>query len=433
MSEAAKLGVSLTLSSLIIGRIFDFCIRCQETLLTKLWEKTYRLILLVQKLSQGMNIKPADRLTHFSEYYFSTKLRSIRAMEESGRHVINLGIGSPDMQPDESVIKTLQQSALAEGAHGYQPYQGLPEFRDAVRAFYRKHYQVEWPEASVLPLMGSKEGITHISLAYLNPGDQVLIPSLGYPTYTSVTRMVGAEPIHFPLLEEKRWTPDWAFLEKLDCSRVKLMWLNYPHMPTGTPAHTEVIRKLVAFARSRNILIGYDNPYSFILNDAPQSIFNFDGGAEVAIELNSLSKTFNMAGWRVGWAMGNEQLIRPVLQIKSNMDSGMFKPVQLAAVKALDLDQQWFHNLNEIYQKRQQLAFSVLAALKCTFSTDQCGMFVWAKCPGGDGESFSDHLLECHDIFIAPGFIFGDAGSGYIRISLCASEALLEEVYSRVK
>ena len=379
-----------------------------------------------------MNIKPADRLAQFSEYYFSAKLRAIRQLMGEGRPIINLGIGSPDQMPHAEVIGALSGAAQSDDAHGYQPYQGLPALGEAIRGFYAREYHVNTGDKAVLPLLGSKEGIMHTSLAYLNPGDQVLIPALGYPTYTSVTRIVGAEPVYFPLLELSGWAPDWEFLEQLDCSKVKILWINYPHMPTGTRADRDLLARYVDFARSRNILLCYDNPYSFILNDTPLSIFNIKGAEEVAIELNSLSKSYNMAGWRVGWALGSEQLIQPVLQIKSNMDSGMFKPVQLAAIKALNLDHSWFEGLNDQYRQRQLLGFKIMDLLQCEYADNQSGMFVWAKAPNGDGEAFVEELLERYDVFMAPGFIFGEAGKSYIRLSLCASVEVLEEVYKRM-
>jgi len=379
-----------------------------------------------------MNIKPADRLAQFSEYYFSAKLRTIRELIAQGRPIINLGIGSPDQMPHAGVIGALQEAAQSGDSHGYQPYQGLPALGDAIREFYARAYQVNVEDKAVLPLLGSKEGIMHTSLAYLNPGDQVLIPALGYPTYTSVTRIVGAEPVYFPLMETSDWAPDWEFLEQLDCSKVKILWINYPHMPSGTRADKALLTRYVDFARSRNILLCHDNPYSFILNDSPLSIFNIEGAEEVAIELNSLSKSFNMAGWRVGWAMGSEKLIQPVLQIKSNMDSGMFKPVQLAAIEALNLDRSWFDGLNDQYRKRQLVGFRIMDLLNCQYSDHQAGMFVWAKAPNGDGEAFVEEILDRYDVFMAPGFIFGEAGRSYIRLSLCASVELLEEVYNRM-
>lgn len=378
--------------------------------------------------------KPANRLSRIKEYYFSAKLKEIRQLQQEGRDIINLGIGSPDQMPDRAVIDRLAESALKPENHGYQPYQGLPELVESIRAFYCKCYNVNLTDSeSVLPLIGSKEGITHISLAYLNSGDQVLIPSLGYPTYTSVTRMMEAVPVYYPLLEKDKWEPDWVFLEELDTSKVKLMWLNYTHMPTGVRGSIRLLERFVRFARERDILLGHDNPYSFLLNENPLSIFNIEGAIEVSIELNSLSKIYNMAGWRVGWMVGKKTLIDPALQIKSNMDSGMFKPIQEAAVQALSLDESWRVQLNEEYTKRKEIVIRILDALNCSYSKDQAGMFIWAKVSDGTGEQFSNRLLEEKQVFITPGFIFGDAGRDYIRVSLCTSQDKLEEVYNRVQ
>ncbi len=394
--------------------------------------KNQLIISLSGNLKMTMSIQPADRLSHFSEYYFSIKLREIAQMRSEGRDVINLGIGSPDLDPDDGVVDELVSAAKESGVHGYQPYQGIQEFGAAITGFYQRHYKAIPMHCSVLPLMGSKEGITHISLAYLNPGDQVLIPSLGYPTYSSVTRMVGAVPVYFPLIADDQWAPDWEFLERLDCTKIKMMWINYPHMPTGAGASIELLSRLVDYAKRNGILLCHDNPYSFILNDYPLSIFNVAGAEDVSIELNSLSKTFNMAGWRVGWVLGRSELIKPVLQIKSNMDSGMFKPLQLAAIKALSSGNDWFLNLKLTYRKRQMVAFEILRSLECNFDEDQSGMFVWAKVPNGDGVTFTDRMLQDYNVFLTPGIIFGEAGKDYIRLSLCANEDLLLAVKKRL-
>ncbi len=380
-----------------------------------------------------MSIEAANRLELIEEYFFSAKLREIKRLTDQGKPIINLGIGSPDLAPHPDVIEELQQSAAKNDAHGYQSYQGIPEFKNAVLKFYHQRFNSHLSGFQVLPLMGSKEGITHISLAYLNQGDQVLIPALGYPTYTSVTKMVGAEPVHFPLLVQENWKPDWDYLDALDTSKVKLMWLNYPHMPTGTAINPLELKRFVDYAQERDILIGFDNPYSFILNESPLSIFNVPGADQVALELNSLSKTFNMAGWRVGWVMGESSLIEPVLRIKSQMDSGMFKPVQLAASKALSLNDDWFLSIEKVYTQRRNLVYQILDHLNCEYSLSQSGMFVWAKVTSGSGEDMMDHLLEDFHVFIAPGFIFGEAGYNYVRLSLCASEELLREVLSRIQ
>ena len=376
-------------------------------------------------------IAPADRTKQISEYYFSKKLREISSLQKEGKPIINLGIGSPDLSPDDQVIQTLKQGADDPNAHGYQSYQGLPALRDAIKSFYQRKYHKDISTLEVLPLMGSKEGITHVSLAYLNPGDEVLIPELGYPTYTSVTKMVGAKPVHYPLVDTS-WEPDWDELSKLDTSRVKLMWLNYPHMPTGVKASVAQLERFVAFAKERSILICYDNPYSFLGNDQPLSIFNVEGALEIALELSSVSKTFNMAGWRLGWVAGNEQLVQPVLQIMSNMSSGMFRPIQEAAIAALQLGDEWYGKLNEVYTKRRNIGQRIFDLLGCAYDPNQAGMFIWAK-SSSSGEELSDKLLNDYDVFIAPGFIFGEKGYGYVRMSLCAPESKLEEVLNRIK
>lgn len=376
-------------------------------------------------------IVPADRTQLFSEYYFSRKLREIHQLQAAGRSIINLGIGSPDLAPAEAVVAKLAGTASNADVHGYQSYQGLPEFRQSIKDFYSNRYKATVQNLEVLPLMGSKEGITHVSMAFLNPGDHVLIPELGYPTYTSVTRMVGATAIYYPLQEDS-WEPDWAKLEELDTSKIKMMWINYPHMPTGARGSLNLLKKLVDYAREREILLCHDNPYSFIGNEHPYSIFNVEGAADVAVELSSLSKTFNMAGWRVGWIVGDPQFLQPVLQIKSNMDSGMFRPVQEAAITALKLDNSWYEQLTKTYTTRRQLGEQIFDQLGCEYQSDQVGMFIWAKAPG-NGEAFIEEILNKHDVFLAPGFIFGAMGVNYVRMSLCADESVLKEVLNRIK
>lgn len=376
-------------------------------------------------------ILPADRIHHFSEYYFSKKLREIRALQDAGRPIINLGIGSPDLPPAKEVIDALGTSAALPDIHGYQSYQGLPALHDAIRSFYNRKYLTDISDLEVLPMMGSKEAITHISLAYLNPGDQVLIPELGYPTYTSVSKMVGARPVYYTLREHD-YEPDWEKLEAMDLTKVKLMWLNYPHMPTGAKGSLKMYERYVSFAHEHGMLLCHDNPYSFIGNDTPRSLMQVDGAGDVTLELSSLSKTFNMAGWRVGWVIGREKLVKPVLQIKSNMDSGMFYGVQQAAIAALNLGNEWFAQINALYSKRRYWGEKIFDSLNCWYQQDQAGMFLWAKSPK-PGEEFVDDLLERFDTFIAPGFIFGEAGESYVRMSLCASEQKLEEVYNRIK
>ena len=375
----------------------------------------------------------AHRLHTVEEYYFSRKLNEVRALLSDGKPIINLGIGSPDLPPPPQVVEALNTSLSDVTAHKYQSYQGLPELRMAISDFYKKNYGVELnSESEILPLMGSKEGIMHISMAYLNEGDAVLIPNPGYPTYSSVTKLLGATPIFYDLKYESQWQPNLDELSKMDLSKVKLMWVNYPHMPTGTKASKSHLSALIQFAKAHNILLINDNPYSFILNDNPTSIFNFDGAKDVCLELNSLSKTFNMAGWRVGMLSGAAHHIVNVIKVKSNMDSGMFYGVQKGAIEALKSSTQWFKELNAIYEKRRQLVWQLATQLGCDFDKKTSGMFVWAKLPQGiDSEQFIDELLYKKNIFIAPGTIFGSNGNGYVRFSLCASEKSINEAIKR--
>ncbi|MDT0689117.1 aminotransferase class I/II-fold pyridoxal phosphate-dependent enzyme [Salegentibacter sp. F188] len=377
----------------------------------------------------------AKRLDEVKEYYFSGKLREVRALEAAGKPIINLGIGSPDLPPPPQVISKLNEALMNPGAHQYQPYRGTADFRNAIRDFYKNHYHVSLdPETEVIPLMGSKEGITHISMAFLNKGDQVLIPNPGYPTYSSVTKLVEAEAVYYDLNAKGNWLPDLEELAKKDLSKVKLMWVNYPHMPTGAAANDEFFADLVAFAKKHQILIINDNPYSFILNDHPESILKTEDSRDVVLELNSLSKSFNMAGWRIGMLCGSEKNINTVLKVKTNMDSGMFYPLQAGAAEALRLDKKWFTTQNEIYKQRKKKVLELAEALNCTPEKDQQGMFVWARVPEGEtSESFVDDLLHTHDIFTAPGFIFGSQGEGYIRFSLCTNEENISEAIKRVK
>lgn len=377
----------------------------------------------------------AHRLHTVEEYYFSRKLKEVRALLSDGAPVINLGIGSPDLPPDPSVVSALKQSLSNPSAHKYQSYQGLPELRQAISSFYKKNYNVLLnAETEILPLMGSKEGIMHISMAYLNQGDAVLIPNPGYPTYSSVTKLMGATPIFYDLNAESQWQPNVSVLEQMDLSKVKLMWVNYPHMPTGTLGSEDHLRALVEFAKKHNILLVNDNPYSFILNDNPKSIFNIEGAKDVCLELNSLSKSFNMAGWRVGMLSGAAHHITNVIKIKSNMDSGMFYGVQQGAIAALNLSKSWFEYLNAVYAKRRALVWQLAAQLECIFDKNTAGMFVWGKLPEGlDAEQFIDNLLIEKNIFIAPGTIFGSNGAGYVRFSLCAPEESIKEAINRTK
>ena len=380
-------------------------------------------------------ITTANRLASVKEYYFSRKLREVAQMVQKGYPVINMGIGSPDLAPHPEVIKALSNAMEHPRAHMYQSYQGLPELRSAIAAFYHKHYQVTLdPNAEVLPLMGSKEGIMHISMAFLNKGDQVLFPNPGYPTYAAVTKLVEAEPVLYNLTAANHWQPDFEALEALDTSRVKIMWINYPHMPTGTEAQAETFDRLIAWAKARNVLLVNDNPYSFVLTEEPQSILSRPGAMDVAIELNSLSKSFNMAGWRVGMLSGKAESIQAVLKVKSNMDSGMFFGIQQGAIAALKADNVWFESLNKIYSKRRKLVEQLATKLGAVYDPKSVGLFVWAKLPSGavDAETFIDKILQEQHIFITPGTIFGSQGEGYIRFSLCVPEATIEEAIKRI-
>ena len=376
----------------------------------------------------------ANRLHSVEEYYFSKKLKEVNFLISQGKPIINLGIGSPDLQPPGKVITAIADSFMSANAHKYQSYQGLPELREAIAGFYKSHFQVSVSAATeVLPLMGSKEGLMHISMAFLNKGDAVLIPNPGYPTYTSVTKLLEAEPIFYNLDQENNWCPNIEELEKQDLSKVKIMWLNYPHMPTGAKATKAIFKTLIAFAKKHDILLVNDNPYSFILNQEPLSILSVEGSKDVCLELNSLSKTFNMAGWRVGMLLGNHDLLTAVLKVKSNMDSGMFYGIQKGAIEALNSSKMWFVSLNSIYEKRRKLVWELATKLNCTFDKDASGLFVWAKLPPFfKSEEFIDNLLKNHNIFITPGTIFGSQGEGYVRFSLCATVIELEAAIARV-
>lgn len=378
----------------------------------------------------------AHRLEHINEYYFSQKLRQIEELNKTGETVINLGIGSPDLPPHESVIRTLQEESLKPSVHAYQGYKGVKPLRDAMAAWYRKWYGVMLnADTEILPLIGSKEGIMHICMTFLNEGDEALVPNPGYPTYRSAVQLAGGTCVDYELNEEQNWAPDFAALEKRDLSKVKLMWVNYPHMPTGQLPTAGLFEQLVAFGRKHNILICHDNPYSFILNDTPASILSVEGAKDVALELNSLSKSHNMAGWRVGMLCGAKDKIEAVLRFKSNMDSGMFQPVQMAAVKALQLEQEWYDALNSVYARRREKVFDLLRLLQCTYSKEQSGMFIWAKVPSSyaTGYELSDEILDKARVFITPGGIFGSAGEGYIRVSLCSPEERFVEAKKRIE
>ncbi|MEC7263028.1 MAG: aminotransferase class I/II-fold pyridoxal phosphate-dependent enzyme [Bacteroidota bacterium] len=376
----------------------------------------------------------ADRLHSVQEYYFSKKLREVRGLVNQGKPIINMGIGSPDLAPSPEVLKTLRDCITDAGAHQYQSYQGLPELREAIANFYQQKFGVSVdPSTEILPLMGSKEGIMHISMAFLNVGDEVLLPNPGYPTYASVTNLVEAVPVTYDLTEENGWFPDLEALSQKDLSKVKLMWISYPHMPTGATATLEQLKSLVAFAKKHDILLVNDNPYSFVLSNNPTSILSIKGAKECTLELNSLSKTFNMAGWRVGMVLGSEEHINAVLKVKSNMDSGMFYGIQKGAVVALQSGPEWFEELDQVYTKRRELMFQLADKLSCTYDKNAVGMFVWCKLPKGSlsSEAFIDNVLYEKDIFIAPGTIFGSNGERYIRFSLCVKEEKIKEAIAR--
>ncbi|KIQ23026.1 aminotransferase [Flavobacterium sp. MEB061] len=379
-------------------------------------------------------ITTAKRLDTVEEYYFSSKLREVRQLQSEGKSIINMGIGSPDLSPSKAVIEAVAGAIQDENGHGYQSYQGLPELRKGMADFYQNQFGVALnPNNEILPLMGSKEGIMHISLAFLNEGDHVLIPNPGYPTYTSVTNLVGAVPVYYDLKEANAWVPDFEALEKLDLSKVKIMWLGYPHMPTGARGSLALFEKLVAFAKKHNILLVNDNPYSFVLNDNPMSLLQVEGAKDVALELNSLSKTFNMAGWRVGMVLGNPEIIDAVLKVKSNMDSGMYYGIQKGAIAALNCDKSWFEDQNKIYRRRRELTEKLAEKLGCKVYKEGVGLFVWAKLPEGieSAEKFIDEILYEKHIFITPGTIFGSNGEGYIRFSLCVKEEKVQEAIDR--
>lgn len=379
-------------------------------------------------------IATANRLKSINEYYFSQKLKEVRQLILEGKPIINMGIGSPDLAPSDKVILAIQKALFDEKAHEYQSYQGLPELRNGMADFYATHFGISLnPNLEILPLMGSKEGIMHISMAFLNEGDEVLIPNPGYPTYHSVSNLVGASSVFYDLSEANNWEPDFATLEQRDLSKVKLMWVSYPHMPTGARGSKELFEKLIAFAKKHDILIVNDNPYSFVLNDNPMSILQIEEAKDVALELNSLSKTFNMAGWRVGMVSGSAKLIDAILKVKSNMDSGMFYGIQKGAVEALKLGKNWFVEQNQIYHKRRTLIYELVEKLGCHCDKENVGMFVWAKIPEKEqsSEVFVDKILKENDLFIVPGTVFGSNGERYIRFSLCVNEEKIKEVINR--
>lgn len=384
-----------------------------------------------------MIISLAKRAGQTQEYYFSVKLAEVRKLLAEGHDVINIGIGNPDMMPSDNTLSALEKSAGQALSHGYQSYKGTPALRESIARFYQKTYGVALnPETEILPLMGSKEGITHISLAFLDEGDEVLVPELGYPAYRAVSQMVGATVKTYPLLENAGWQPDWEAIENLVSDKTKIMWLNYPHMPTGAPATRELFERAVAFAKMHKILLCHDNPYSLVLNRRPPiSLLSVEGANEVALEMNSMSKSHNMAGWRVGWVMGAKPYIDAVLTIKSNVDSGMFKPVMDAAAEALNNSDDWHAARNAVYHDRLEAARAFLDALHCTYTDDQEGMFLWAKLPDSveSAEKLVDDLLYQKHVFIAPGFIFGPKGERYIRVSLCMPKERIWEAVNRLK
>ena len=376
----------------------------------------------------------ADRLNIIEEYYFSTKLKEVNSLIKKGKPIINLGIGSPDLTPPQDALEALKASLTHQSANNYQNYNGLEDLRVSISKFYNKHYNVDLDFTSeILPLMGSKEGIMHISLAFLNVGDSVLIPNPGYPTYASVTNLVQAKAIYYDLVPENNWLPNFEELEKSDLKNVKLMWLNYPHMPTGATCDIDFFEQLISFAKKHQILLVNDNPYSFILNNKPISIFNVEGSKDYCLELNSLSKTFNMSGWRVGMVSGNKENISNILKVKSNMDSGMYYPIQRAAIAVLNSTNSWFDKMNEIYDERRVLVKKLADSLNCKYENKSSGMFVWAKINSNKkSKEFTDDLLYKHNIFIAPGDIFGSNGEGYVRFSLCATKELITKAIKRI-
>ena len=384
----------------------------------------------------SVKIRPAERLAQVSEYYFSRKLKEVAKMNAQGMDIISLGIGSPDMPPADETIQTLCHEAWNPNGHGYQPYTGIPELRTAFATWYKKWYNVDLdPETEIQPLIGSKEGILHVTLAFVNPGEQVLVPNPGYPTYTSLSRLLGAEVVYYDLREDNGWMPDWEQLEHMDTSRVRLMWTNYPNMPTGAPATPQLYERLVDYAHRKNIVVVNDNPYSFILNNHPLSILATPGAKDCCIEFNSMSKSHNMPGWRIGMLASNAQFIQWVLKVKSNIDSGMFRAMQQAAATALNAGHEWYEANNANYLRRRQLAGNIMQALGCTWDEHQVGMFLWGRIPDAypDVETLTEKVLHQARVFITPGFIFGSNGARYIRISLCCKDHLLAEALKRIR
>ena len=383
------------------------------------------------------NIKPAERLSLVSEYYFSRKLKEVAQMNAEGKDIISLAIGSPDMPPSKQTIQTLCEVASRPDTHGYQPTMGTPELRKAMADFYKRWYGVDLnPATEIQPLIGSKEGILHVTLAFVNPGEEVLVPNPGYPTYTSLSKILGAKVVNYDLMEDNGWQPDFEQLEKMDLSRVKLMWTNYPNMPTGGNARMETYERLVDFARKHNIVVVNDNPYSFILNDKPMSLLQVEGAKDCCIEFNSMSKSHNMPGWRVGMCATNPTFISWILKIKSNIDSGTFRGIQLAAAAALSNDEEWHHEANiETYARRRKYAEQIMDALGCKYDPNQVGMFLWGRIPDSysNCEELTERVLHEARVFITPGFIFGSKGERYVRISLCAKEEKIQAALERIR
>lgn len=390
----------------------------------------------MKREDKDYKIVPADRVNSVQEYYFSKKLKEVAEMNAAGKNVINLGIGSPDLPPSDETIEALCSHARNANEHGYQPYIGIPELREAFAGWYKKWYGVELnPKNEIQPLIGSKEGILHISLAFLNPGDRVLVPNPGYPTYSSVSKLVQANLIPYELKEELGWQPDFEELERMDLSNVKLMWTNYPNMPTGANASVDLYRKLVDFGRKHHIIICNDNPYSFILNEHPLSILSVEGAKDICIEMNSMSKAHNMPGWRMAMLASNAQFVQWILKVKSNIDSGQFKPMQYAAVEALAAPKAWYDRMNEVYRSRRALAGEIMRTLGCTYDEKQVGMFLWGRIPESysGSEELADKVLYGANVFLTPGFIFGSQGERFIRISLCCNQDMLAEALRRIK
>ena len=390
----------------------------------------------MQNSTNPFNITPANRVNTVSEYYFSKKLREIAELNARGLNIISLGIGGPDRPPHATTIDTLCTESRRPDVHSYQPYVGIPELRQAFADWYARWYGVTLdPQKEIQPLIGSKEGILHISLAFLNAGDGVLVPNPGYPTYSSVSRLAEAEIFTYDLDEDNRWQPDFDQLESLPLDRIKLMWVNYPNMPTGANASMELFARLVDFGKRHHIIIVNDNPYSFILNDKPISLLAVPGAKDICIEMNSLSKSHNMAGWRIGMLASNPQFVEWILRVKSNIDSGMFRPLQSAAIKALACEKEWYDEVNATYRKRRRIAEKIMQALGCSYDPSQVGLFVWGRIPdeAKDAESLADEILYNAHVFVTPGFIFGSRGNRYIRISLCAPEEKMEEALHRIE